>query len=209
MSNHIAILFSSFNQCGCTKCHDQWRSWRRNGWIHNGRSGSDQHNWWTGFGHLHIQVKRKSAISKAKFTYAYFRRFKWYQSRKLVLNYILFINIYAFSFDDIVVPEEGMAATVVISMENFVSYTYERMIYAENMVEELLDWQVSNALLHLRFLFCKKIKILDCIHTNISGKKLQLPSLLILPRTRCELFWPGRPPRTWTSWPSRWTSNRT
>ena len=120
----------------------------------------------------------------------------------------MFIYIYASSFDDIVVPEEGMAATVVISMENFVSYTYERMIYAENMVEELLDWQVSNALLHLRFLFCKKLKILDCIHTNISGKKLQLPSLLILPRTRCELFWPGRPRRTWTSWPSRWTSNR-
>ena len=120
----------------------------------------------------------------------------------------MFIYIYASSFDDIVVPEEGMAATVVISMENFVSYTYERMIYAENMVEELLDWQVSNALLHLRFLFCKKLKILDCIHTNISGKKLRLPSLLILPRTRCELFWPGRPRRTWTSWPSRWTSNR-
>ena len=41
------------------------------------------------------------------------------------------------------VPEEGIAAMVEVSMENFFTYSYEKMIYAENMMEELLDWQVS------------------------------------------------------------------
>ena len=41
------------------------------------------------------------------------------------------------------VPEEGIAAIVEVSMENFFTYSYEKMIYAENMMEELLDWQVS------------------------------------------------------------------
>ena len=41
------------------------------------------------------------------------------------------------------VPEEGIAAIVEVSMENFLTYSYEKMIYAENMMEELLDWQVS------------------------------------------------------------------
>merc|ERR1711990_612111 len=51
------------------------------------------------------------------------------------------LAIFTFSFDDIVVPEEGIAATVEISMENFVSYSYTRMIEHQNMVEELLSWQ--------------------------------------------------------------------
>ena len=55
------------------------------------------------------------------------------------------------SFDEIVMSEEGIAAIVEVSMENFITYSYEKMIYAENMMEELLDWQVSSALSHLRF----------------------------------------------------------
>lgn len=56
------------------------------------------------------------------------------------------LAIFTFSFDDIVVPEEGIAATVEISKENFFSYSYVKMIYPENMMEELLDWQVAIAL---------------------------------------------------------------
>ena len=55
------------------------------------------------------------------------------------------------SFDEIVMSEEGIAAIVEVSMENFITYSYEKMIYAENMMEELLDWQVSSALSHLIF----------------------------------------------------------
>ena len=55
------------------------------------------------------------------------------------------------SFDEIVMSEEGIAAIVEVSMENFITYSYEKMIYAENMMEELLDWQVSSS---LRFSEC-------------------------------------------------------
>jgi len=56
------------------------------------------------------------------------------------------LAIFTFSFDDIVVPVEGIAAMVEISKENFFSYSYVKMIYPENMMEELLDWQVAIAL---------------------------------------------------------------
>ena len=42
--------------------------------------------------------------------------------------------------------EEGITAIVEVSLEGFFTYSYEKIIYAENMMEELLDWQVS----HLR-----------------------------------------------------------
>jgi len=44
------------------------------------------------------------------------------------------------------VPEEGIAAIVEVSMENFVTYNYEKIIFAESMMEELLDWNVAIAL---------------------------------------------------------------
>jgi hypothetical protein len=56
------------------------------------------------------------------------------------------LAIFTFSFDEIVMSEEGIAAIVEVSMENFITNSYEKMIYAENMMEELLDWNVAIAL---------------------------------------------------------------
>jgi len=56
------------------------------------------------------------------------------------------LAIFTFSIDEIVVPEEGIAAIVEVSMENFVTYNYEKIIFAESMMEELLDWNVAIAL---------------------------------------------------------------
>jgi hypothetical protein len=56
------------------------------------------------------------------------------------------LAIFTFSFDEIVMSEEGIAAIVEVSMETFINYSYEKMIYAENMMEELLDWNVAIAL---------------------------------------------------------------
>ena len=57
-----------------------------------------------------------------------------------------FLNVS--SFDEIVMSEEGITAIVEVSLEGFFTYSYEKIIYAEDMMEELLDWQVS----HLRSL---------------------------------------------------------
>ena len=49
---------------------------------------------------------------------------------------------YVSSIADIVVPEEGIVAKVEITKEEFFSYSYERIIYIEDIGQ--LDWQVSD-----------------------------------------------------------------
>ena len=47
------------------------------------------------------------------------------------------------SLDDIVMPEDGLDVMVEISKENFISYSYEDLIYAEDINSAQFDWQVS------------------------------------------------------------------
>merc|ERR1712110_931668 len=54
------------------------------------------------------------------------------------------LAIFTFSIADIVVPEEGITAKVEITKEEFFSYSYERIIYIEDIGQ--LDWQVAVAL---------------------------------------------------------------
>merc|ERR1712130_953256 len=84
------------------------------------------------------------------------------------------LAIFTFSIDEIVVPEEGIAAIVEVSMENFVTYNYEKIIFAESMMEELLDWNVAIAL-----------------SPDLADNEI-------------ELFRAGKPRRISTSMPCRW-----
>ena len=58
-------------------------------------------------------------------------------------------------------PEEGTAAIVEVAMENFFTYSYEKILYAETMMEDLLDWQVPHILDFYNFFW-----IFDCNHTS-------------------------------------------
>ena len=53
------------------------------------------------------------------------------------------------SLDDIVMPEDGLDVMVKISKENFISYSYEDLIYAVDIYSAEFDWQASIALSHL------------------------------------------------------------
>ena len=44
------------------------------------------------------------------------------------------------------VPEDGLDAMVEISKENFITYSYEDLIYAVDIYSAEFDWQVSIAL---------------------------------------------------------------
>jgi len=56
------------------------------------------------------------------------------------------LGIVTFSLDDIVMPEDGLDVMVQISKENFISYSYEDLIYAEDINSAQFDWQVAIAL---------------------------------------------------------------
>merc|ERR1719180_274863 len=56
------------------------------------------------------------------------------------------LGIVTFSLDDIVVPEDGLDVMVEISKENFITYSFEDLIYAEDIYSEQFDWQVAIAL---------------------------------------------------------------
>jgi len=56
------------------------------------------------------------------------------------------LGIVTFSLDDIVVPEDGLDVMVKISKENFITYSYEDLIYEADIYSEQFDWQVAIAL---------------------------------------------------------------
>jgi len=56
------------------------------------------------------------------------------------------LGIVTFSLDDIVVPEDGLDVMVEISKENFITYSYEDLIYEADIYSEQFDWQVAIAL---------------------------------------------------------------
>ena len=50
------------------------------------------------------------------------------------------------------VPEDGLDVMVEISKENFITYSYEDLIYEADIYSEQFDWQVSIAISRLRYL---------------------------------------------------------